>query len=694
MNKVNPYEFLDGVLGVKIKYLISDRNKADESLCLITYRALKKRMDSDTAAEKQLRRGSLGVDALVAYNTLQADWKEDLTRMFGKAPEVVKQDYFSAHYFFDQEAYDFYLAHEYGDRNEKTLPIKFVEEYTYNASVLNAVLEIFANRKGMKKVLGSTVMDVWDSLNKDVNSFTEVEHTLPRSRDGLRRKATQYKKGGYASLISGKLMNNNAGKVIENEQKALLDELIAKHTNLENTMIATIYNAVAGQMSWKSITAGTVANRKEEIKLVAFGGRKGTKDLENNILMQNKRSKPSAPMLYWTLDGWDVELYYQKTSVNTKGNNVTTYTNRLNAVIVLDPYNKYPIGYAIGTHETPDLIKQAIQNAYNHVNELFGGFYVPYQLQSDNYASKTLTPFYEKVCKVYTPAKVGNAKAKVIEPWFNYINKKYFKLFNNWSGHNVVSGSDSQPNQEYLNKIKKSFPDEAGCVEQVVQVLETIRMDLRQEYVSNFESNSFITAMSNHYFLSVLGSETGYTNRLKPEGLLPSINGQKMCFDSFDINFRMAAHVDWTVKYNPKDLTQVLAVNEEQGYSFMLEEKYIQPMALADQMQEDAKERQRIKDFNNRTIDYIKEERGRNGEVLDEFFFQNPQLHSTLAKSLLTDSLGQHKDYKSAERMQVETSARKLQEKIERKEQKHEANDWAKQEEAYLKEKTNLDKYL
>ena len=54
-----------------------------------------------------------------------------------------------------------------------------------------------------------------------------------------------------------------------------------------------------------------------------------------------------------------MELYYQKTGKNSEGHNVTTYANRLTMVVVLDPFNNYPVGYAIGTHETPGLILHA-----------------------------------------------------------------------------------------------------------------------------------------------------------------------------------------------------------------------------------------------------------------------------------------------------------------------------------------------
>ena len=63
----------------------------------------------------------------------------------------------------------------------------------------------------------------------------------------------------------------------------------------------------------------------------------------------------------------------------------TTYHNRKTIVVVLDACGKYPIGYAVGDHESPALIREALRNAIRHARELFGARYKPLQLQSDNY---------------------------------------------------------------------------------------------------------------------------------------------------------------------------------------------------------------------------------------------------------------------------------------------------------------------
>ncbi|WP_027380255.1 hypothetical protein [Chryseobacterium daeguense] len=497
-------------------------------------------------------------------------------------------------------------------------------------------------------------------------------------------------------MISGKLQNSNAKKVASDEQTALIDELLSKHNNFDNEIICTMYNAVAKQLGWKDITSGTIANRKKEKELVVFAGRNGVTELRNTILMQNKRRKPSAPLLYWTLDGWDVELLYQKTEVNKKGHSVTTYHNRLNAVIVIDPFNYHIVGYAIGTHETPELIKSALQNAQHHINDLFGDFYKPYQIQSDNYGRGSLKSVYESLCNVYTPARVKNAKAKVIEPWFARFNNKYCKMMPNWSGYNVTTGSKNQPNTEFLNKIKHNFPDQKECIKQIEKMIELDRKDTINDFMKGFDKipQEFLSTMSQDYLLDVLGNTTGYTNKLDPDGVTPTILGEERCYDSFDLSFRMLSHIDWTIKFDPHNLTKVLAVSPDGKHKFLLQEKYRPSMAIADRILEDGAELKKVKDFNSYAENYIIEERAKNAEVLQGFFEDRPELNDTLAKMLLTDSLGQHKNQKSKERLQIEVQAEKVNKKIKKQETAVNNKNWFQEQNEYLDNKLNLNKYL
>ena len=548
------------------------------------------------------------------------------------------------------------------------------------------------DRKAYIKALGVSNVDIWQSLSNDVNGFRDVPHNLPVNKDALRRKVMQYQKEGYSCLISGKHDLKNAIKVKTEEQTALLDELIAKHTNMDNSQIANIYNMVADRISWPTITPQTVGNRKVKTHLITFAGRNGASALSNQILMQNKRSAPKNPMLFWTLDGWDAELMYQETTTDKKGYTNTTYHNRLTMVVVLDPFNKYPVGYAIGTHETPELIKEAMRNAIIHTKELFGGYYKPYQLQSDNYAIKALSPMYEACTKYFTPAKVKNAKSKVIEPYFGYINKKYCQMHNNWSGFGVKSSNKIQPNSEVLNKIRHTFPDKQGCRSQLEAIINSERQAKAKDYFENWinVTEDYRLPMPTESFLMALGERTGYTNQLTGEGIRMKIAGTPVVYDNYEINFRRLTNIDWQIAYNPENLNEALAISPKGDYRFMLEQKYIQPMALAERTPDDVKALERVKAYNNDNTKYITEQRQENHEVL-QTLWQNPLLNDTLAKHLLVDSTGQHKNVKSNERLAGNSA--KLLIKQENAIEKAAAKTWQEEQNEYINQKLDLTKY-
>jgi hypothetical protein len=68
--------------------------------------------------------------------------------------------------------------------------------------------------------------------------------------------------------------------------------------------------------------------------------------------------------------------------------------------------------YAIGSHETPELIKAAMRNAINHTAELFSQRYNLDSCSSIITTIKSVDLVYEACTKFYTPVKVKNAKAK------------------------------------------------------------------------------------------------------------------------------------------------------------------------------------------------------------------------------------------------------------------------------------------
>lgn len=579
--------------------------------------------------------------------------KQAIIARHGKPEDICSVATFSAKVETDAKAQQFY--NDYLLPDGRHLSPERIAEYTANVEVLTAVICGMNDRKGTKRALGGRVAGILASLTDAANRLDRVQfpHTLPSNERRMRDVIARYRAEGYAAFIHKNFTNKHAAKVDDEVKESLMIELISDPRNVDNEQVRALYNVVAEVMGWKKITAAAVAVWREKLDLVSYAGRRGETAFRNTRTMQVKRKAPSFPTYYWTSDGWDVELLYQATKTDKNGHTVTTYHNRLTVVVVLDACGKYPIGYAIGDHETPELIAKAFRNATNHTIELFGSRHRSHQVQSDRYAIKTLKPLYTLMGEKHTPARVGNAKSKVIEPYFLRLNKKYCQLMPNWSGFGLTSDKDNQPNVDYINKHKKLFPDREGCEAQIRRIIEMERAAKRDKFIAKWAeipANDQL-AMPTADYLFYFGETTGEKNLLEGSGINVTIQGLKQHYDCFDLNFREHYGVRWTVLYDPDDLSQAMAVNDEGTLRFMLESKYIQPMALRDRKDGDADELTRIFQYNRSLESSVTERRRISGDHTRQLFAENPQLNDTLTKMLLVDSRGQHKDERNALRV-------------------------------------------
>ncbi|MCZ2140110.1 MAG: hypothetical protein LC096_01835, partial [Bacteroidia bacterium] len=449
-------------------------------------------------------------------------------------------------------------------------------------------------------------------------------------------------------------------KVKTNEQTTMLEALLHKHSNLNDVQVRDLYNTVASTLIWPTITESTVANKRVELGIAIHIGRHGIKDFVNKKSYTVKRSAPKSALTYWTLDGWVAELLYQQKEQRSTSM-VTTYHNRLTVVVVLDTCVKYPIGYAIGKQEDTSLIKQALKNAVNHTRELFGTRYKSNQLQTDNFGGAELKDLYSAVTGHYTPARVGNAKAKVIEPYFSYLNKKCQVYFDNWSGFNVDSRKENQPNAEFIQKNRSLLPDENGVRNQIHQLLQMERTTKLVEYKKFFEAlpEEDRKPISNEEFLYLFGETHSHTNKLNGDGITPVLLGQSLSFDTFNERFRQYAYMDWAIKYDPEDLTQVLAVNAKSDHNskvtevigshqFLLDQKYVQPMALYERKDGDGAELSKVQQFNKNLGQKLLNRHDQVNKAVEQTFAMHDELNDTLKKMILPDSTGNYKKLKQA----------------------------------------------
>lgn len=613
---------------------------------------------------KQMRKGGNGRTALYAVESLPLKWRTEVYKRYPDLQEQADSREFIDTVEPDGKALSFYQDYKLSDG--RNLPDDKVLEYASNAAIMNAFRrrwEAHVSKRQRSGKRTTLAKEFWSRAAAALPRLADhFPHSLPGSPRRLQMKFAEYVSSGYECFISGKFLNGNAGKVLTDEQTGYLATLISNPNNVQDTVVAKFYNAKARMLGWKEITAAAVGVWREKLQLEAAAGRLGVTSFRANKTMQVKRSRPTAPFLMCSLDGWTVELLYQKTRTDKKGHNVTTYTNRLTIVVVLDPCVDYPMGYAVGDHECPELIKAALRNAAIHSREITGEMLRYNQVQSDRYAIKSMTELYAVLGDKVIPAQAHNAKAKPVEPYFNHLNTTYCQLCPNWSGFGVTTNPKRQPNSEALNKRRHSFPDEAGLR---AQIDEMMRLERQQkigklmEKLANLKPEHRLP-MSREMYLLNFGAETSFKNVLEGCGLRPTILGMKRDYDCFDLTFRDHASERWTVKYDPDDLHEVLAVSEDGTRRYMLEEKYVQPMALADRKPGDAEQLQRVHDYNKaleaetgrRLADHFEDARRVIERAAELPIHGTPALGACIEdRLLLTDSRGQHKDNRSRKRL-------------------------------------------
>lgn len=505
-------------------------------------------------------------------------------------------------------------------------------------------------RKAEAKELGYTsIATLYDDITFLIAN-TGVQ--LPKAYCKLRERVREYEeKGAECCIDIRKQSNKNAAKVCEEEHINLLQTICSRGASYNAKQAADMYNAVADARGWERISRRSVLNYMKEYDAIIEAGRNGSESFRNRLAMQPRRKKPTEALSFWSVDGWTVELYYQKEVKDKQGKTVRTYTNRVTAVVVLDAYNNYPVGYAIGEHESVSLIKMAVKNAMDHCKLAFGNSFRPYQMQSDRYGIKSMKTVYDDVAEYFTPARVKNAKSKPIERYFLTLNRDYCQMYfgnYNWSGFGVKSKQKSQPNIDVLNHNKTHFPDMEGVIKQINWIINEERKKKYHAWAEGFEKMPVEDRllMDREAYLLHFGQRNDRTKRLEAGCFEPTILGERRPYDTFDLNFRKNSLESWTVIYDEQDLNTILVVDKTEKERHLLTAVYQQPMALRDRQEGDYEALKAIDQFNKQVLEpYVVNTISTATEGSLALLQNTPQIQGKLIGTMLTDSRGQHKDW-------------------------------------------------
>lgn len=624
---------------------------------------------------------------LIGYEKLKEEYKQKVKVRFGDVYEYMAKMPIKALVEKDHKAEAFYMAYRFNGC--QMLPVEHVKKYTIAASWLNMLVKFNKDKKQIKKLLNLTVDKFYEHVCEIIKTDSIA---LPGTYQRLVCKRQEYETEGYECLISGKFGNKAAAKIGKTEegfneelaekQIAIIRKAASLHNNFDAMQVARAANTIFRKNNWPVVSHGTVYNVMKANGHITMPGARGQRAYNNEIAMQVKRRRPEFPLQYFTLDGWTVELLYQD-----KGN----YSNRMVVVVVLDAMNNYPIGYAIGERENAELIKEANRNALLHIQELFGDAYRPWQLQSDHYALKTMTPFYEAMSHLHTPAAVGNAKSKVVEPYFKDLNKNYCQRLWNWSGFNITSSKKNQVNVEMLDKIKQSLPGKDAVINQIHAIFYQERSLKCKQYMQQWKAcpDDEKVVLSREDRLMIFGTPTGYTNSITGAGLTPTIAGQLHYYDTFDPNFRALQHLSFQVIYDKNDLSAILAISEDGKHRFVLNEKRMVAMDIRSASDADHEYLSEVRAYNKARREEIIDTYVKDAAIVEEVISNTPlaldDYDEATLKLMFTHKGQQKEKLQDAKGLKTSPAALPVSQPT---------TDWQAIQTQYLQSKTDFNQYL
>ncbi len=603
---------------------------------------------------RSLRRGGNGRTALIDWQSMGTKMKAKVIDALGCDPAQMSRESLlrsillkREQLLLDTQAYEYY-SQVTGKDGHYLKPEKVTELWN-GAKILDAIGELLEEKRRAAEMgrLKMSVKREFEALANEIDQqLVEWPNSLPTSGDRLRKKFNEYQLHGYEVLVHGLTGKESNHKARPVEVNAVIEALVASGAKLNDAQVAKVAETLGVKIDRRRVQE---IRKQNETMLAA--SREGKRTYANSIAMQVDRERPNMPMKMWSLDGWTAELYYQDR--DARGVN---YWHRLVVEMVVDVMNDYPIGYAIGEQEDAALITAALQNAVHHTREVLGGYYAPWQIQSDHYALKAMTPKYGALAKFVTPASVGNAKAKPVERYFAYLESEYLWALVNNGGHNITA--KTLANDEWLNTHKYQFPDREGVEQQIGKIIEIERSRkiaaVREAWKQG--DSAMHRELNMEGYLLAFG-ETGKGNMLTPNGLKLVRGGVEYKFDCFNIEMREHRGERWTLRYDLGDMNQALAVSEDGTLRYMVEQKTKVPMALVDYKEEDWTALSEYRQYNAQLTERVTKHVCQVQEAAREYVTR-AQLESPMSALLLTDRKGQHKSNKrQAQRQLVEDVA-------------------------------------
>lgn len=333
----------------------------------------------------------LGSYALVEIATMPLRFQERIKLKYGDMKEDIIRNWLGSHYHIDAKAREFYTRFRFD--NGDALPPEHIQEYTVNASVIEAVMRAMEDATFMRKAMKAGPVN-WGELAGAISYYqAEFGHTLPVSSNRFKKRVNDFKANGYESLISRKFMNQNRRKVTYDIERLLLS-IDAQPEQPFNTTVWEQYNLfVQGELELYDPETGEVLNPAD------FTDKDGNPLVLSPATVANYLNNPKNKALRAKLhmSQWDFNNAYRPYHLRSIGEFSLSKVslddrdlprpmkdgNRVKAYYAYDVVSGAVVGYAYNRYKTTELFLDCMRNMFQTLDR--NGMYIPAELEVEHH---------------------------------------------------------------------------------------------------------------------------------------------------------------------------------------------------------------------------------------------------------------------------------------------------------------------
>lgn len=527
------FEYQQNTLCVASTWLINEGFMSDSNFKLLVYRN----------KIKKLTIGGNGRKALVAYESIPDRFKKLIREKVGDPYASVKNIVFGDYMEWDHNAEQYFST--YLLENGSHLPEEKQTEYTHQAVMFNAVKHIANNVVVQKRFGGKKQM--WDRMLEAIGNLPETwQHTRYKNVVSFKRAIHKYEQEGYGSIVSGKWLNSNPSKIVDEVADWILSQycLPVKYTISE---VQGIYESVREAKGWKQLSERAIGawldkTEQKRIWMLARDGKDNYMKHFGHTVTRNRSEW--FPNAWWAIDGTKLDLVHF-------ANNKQKMAAELKINVVFDVHSEKIIGWDIAYSENHASHFRAIKQAVNEAGcrpHLF-----TYDKQSGHTSAKMQNLYDSLPVKGHHYSHQVGRKSSPVEQIFNRLQQQVISKmwFSDKQGIKVRTDSN-KPNTDFIVEYKTALPtvDEFNKIFQALVNKWNAGKQKDWEYSRNErynEETEYREEISVMDQLSMFWIDETKVKKYEPSGMHLQVEGHKYIYEVYDEN--NAIDIEFRRKY-------------------------------------------------------------------------------------------------------------------------------------------------